>query len=299
MMLRIVNLTAVLAEGQPVTEILTEALSDAPAVLAVYCRAACVLARALARQQDPAEVLQAWMDGMQVALTVARGNRQRLLFVAADTLGAAPQKVLVQACDHLGLGGDQMPLLETVAEIMGAEEGVDPILLQLAESLRSSDLHVVALDGELEACALPSEVPIDTRTLLLSAARLYVEQGDEQRKLKDQLKQRGHQIATSRKEIEDLRRAYDAAEARGQRQQGQVELQRSQLTILQKALEDREGGIAGLREKVAGLEAERAQHAALLAEKDAQLEALWTSTSWRVTAPIRRVKLAFSGNGKD
>ena len=82
-----------------------------------------------------------------------------------------------------------------------------------------------------------------------------------------------------------------------------IDAQNSQTSQLEQHLADTERGLQGARDRIQGLEAVLAFHEKQLHDKDVQLtehaealQAVWNSTSWKITGPMRRVKSRFFGS---
>ncbi len=285
-----------------------ERLAGAPAdwqaaeerpVLVIYERAETAVCKGLADGQSPAQALDHWQARAQELLVFCRKNRRRLALVEAGSLCREPDPVLERVCWQLGIG--PLPGLSWDP----AEPATGPVWQVIADQAVAQSATAVGLGGELEAQAV-LQAPLPTQ--VQAAAQAYAGQTRELEMLPGlqaelQAERAGRAALEAQLQAEADNRVRTA-----RLKDSQVELQLAQVRSLQDALEAELGRLAGLeqaaaeaaalRGRVAALEAERAERETWLQDKDAQLQALWSSTSWRITGPLRRIKLALTGAGR-
>ncbi|UWQ86102.1 hypothetical protein [Leisingera caerulea] len=285
-----------------------ERLAGAPAdwqaaeqrpVLVIYERAETAVCKGLAGGQSPAQVLEHWQARAQALLAFCRRNRRRLALVEAGSLRRDAGPVLEQACKQLGIS--PLPGLD----LDPPQDAAGPVWQVIADQAVAQSAAAVGLGGELEAQAvLQAPLPAQVQ----AAAQAYAGQTRELEMLPGlqaelQAERAGRAALEAQLQAEADNRARTA-----RLKDSQVELQLAQVRSLQDALEAELSRLAGLeqaaaeaaalRGRVAALEAERAERETWLQDKDAQLQALWSSTSWRITGPLRRIKLALTGAGR-
>lgn len=308
--------------------------ADRP-VLVLYERAETAVSTGLARGLSPAQALKNWEDQAQELLAFCRRNRRQVALLEAENLINAPETMLERACGHLGIASLPEPDLERPAEPAGPVwEGIAALAVarSAAAAALNAELEARAIPADAaqpEALEIAERAAQDYRRQLnglaeqevlktaFDAAQKEIQTlGRERPAQKTALDAQTHLAALKQSQAEllqvQLRSLQDALEAERRDFQGVLEEKRrnaANLVKVQGALEEtraalkkesevrkRRGRIVGeLSEQVAALEAAQSERDGWLTDKDAQLQAVWNSTSWRMTAPLRWVKLAVNG----
>ncbi|UWQ35149.1 hypothetical protein K3555_21545 (plasmid) [Leisingera sp. M527] len=301
--------------------------ADRP-VLVLYERAETAVCAGLARGLSPAQALKNWEDHAQELLVFCRRNRRQVALMEAENLVNAPETMLERACGHLGIDPLPKPDMERPGEPAGPVwEGL--AVLAVARSAAAAALNaelearaIPADAAQMEALEIADRAAQDYRQQLNGLAELEV--------LKTALDAAQKEIQTLGRERPAQKAALDAQTRLAALKQSQTELLQVQLRSLQDALEAerrktvkldrvleterhqadqlreardvmiRRGGTIGeLRRQITELEAKRrkqdervAENEACLKEQETQMQALRASTSWRITAPLRRLKIA-------
>ncbi|MCB4457210.1 hypothetical protein [Leisingera sp. McT4-56] len=279
--------------------------AQAHPVLVIYERAETAVCKGLAGGQSPAQALEHWQARAQALLVFCRKNRRRLALVEAGSLRRDPDPVLERVCWQLGIKALPRLSWDPAAPAAG------PVWQVIADQAVAGASEAAALNAELEARAVPAGGQPDALAAADQAAQACRQQLQDLAALRSA---QGQQQAQRRET--DGRLA--ALEAQAAAKQSQAELLQLQLRSLQEALEAerrqtarlaeadaalseerrvkllRGETIQKLRGQIAELEAQLGERDARLAEKDAQMQALRDSSSWRITAPMRRIKLALT-----
>lgn len=296
-------------------------------------------AKGLAGGQSAAQALEHWQARAQALLAFCRRNRRRLALVEAGSLRREPDPVLERVFAHLGqsLPGELQlvpveeeadPVLtviafQAVAQSEAAKAMNGELEARAFPAGSGAECGLRAVDRAAEALARQAEA---VRFLQAQNASLLAERG-EREKLEDQLAKiqaaleaQARSAVAGQEELDllmlqlhalqdeleagflqrrELEAAFSARKEELEQSGAEAESKAKLAAELQEQLAAREEEVKGLHGRIASLEAERVERDAWLQDKDAQLAALWQSTSWRVTAPMRRVKLAFTAKRED
>ncbi|MBY6069091.1 hypothetical protein KUW17_20275 [Leisingera aquaemixtae] len=265
---------------------------DGPALLLMCRPAAETLCRSLEAGQQPGAALEAWQAQAQQVLALQRRCRARVRIVDASALRRAPEAFLALCGQPAGGAAEQR---------LRAASGPapSPVLLELAQSCLAASPELRRLAGELAAAAalaggaragdpeaalqayLQQQDSLQELELLQSQQRSMYEQMEGLYGEKLQLEQR----------LEQMRSGLEAYQALEARLEGLTE----RLAAKEAALKEAGAVIAGLEQAAAGKAGEAA---ALKQEAEtlrAEIRRFEMSRSYRLTAPLRRLRRALRG----
>jgi hypothetical protein len=256
------------------------------------------LALVLAEAADPDPALARWREAAETALAAFRPHRRACRLLDAATLAAAPPAVAAQA-----LGVTRAQAAALVARGTASAARPDAALLPLAELHLRRDRAALRLLAEIEASTLPIPGAARPDRLALARARMAALSGElaSQRAARTEVEAEAARLAArasaAETGLEQLTRRAAQTEAH--------------LAEARAALAEtlREGARAtdrarGLETELATLRATQVREAALSAARHRELTAardeidrLYRSSSWRLTAPLRALRRLFGGGG--
>ncbi|MBK1723538.1 hypothetical protein [Thiocystis violacea] len=240
--------------------------------LLFYTRAETALAHALRRGVEPAGFVRDWQAASRRMMAFQRRHRRRALLIDAERACAQPA-ALCEALASMGLAFD----LESACPTLGAST---PVLERLVAShLLGEDDESLAIEAELEACALPLD-PVDAPALPDPDALWaeYREAGETLRALGQVRDTQSARIKELEEQLEVLSADFRAlSEERDSFAQARAELDRERDRQVQTAAE-RQRQLDTLAAEKAGLKKERdalsKQVASVTAERDGQAKQL-------------------------
>lgn len=294
----------------------TELRDDLPApdaaggadILLLLRAPARALGRRLGAGADPEPALTDWKREAGAVLALNRHDRRRVQIADLDRARAHPRAF----ARHLGLPeGRAAPALPNPAA------GDDPFLVLLAQRLLTGDAAARALMSELEAVTLPfgggnaPDEPDDPGAVL----RAWRETRAASEALKRDLERARAELALARDGAELVqmqnRAMHEELETLARRRQD-LEAETARIPALRLRAGDRARGLAAAGGMVRDLEA-RNRHLqgdlaaragqidrlrARIAELETRIAGMLGSRSYRMTAPLRRIRGLFAGRGR-
>lgn len=241
------------------------------------------IAAAILAGTDPAAACHGWLSSSRTLLELYRRNRRRLLLVDARLLAAdAPESLRAKLCESLGLPALPDPVAPAADPALHLARGLAALILPQIDTVRD------CLDEVLtSSLALPPQA--------ISSAELAVVSGNF-----------GAFVTQAAAQVQEVAQLTERATLLG-----------AQLDLQRKAAEQEQAALAARLQK-AMLEADQALSRALEDLRDearrrssaeqqcdrlmrrvgdltSKLEKTFASTSWRVTRPLRQIKLLVRG----
>ncbi|MBK0329308.1 hypothetical protein I5535_18695 [Rhodobacteraceae bacterium F11138] len=282
-------LGAVLGDGVRIGSVDSlEALPDTGCAILIYDAPEVRIAPALRDGMSLTEASAGWRDQARAILARWRQGRRRLFLADADALVAAPEALAERLAAWL-----ERPAGATPAAI-GDGSGVSPArdihdILAAHAAMTLASLRDLA--DEMEAAGLSPRLARSDDPEQLAAIWKTVELEREQTDLL-QLQLKTAQQALEQ-EYRDRITDRDVAAAELERLRKAAELERLRLET---ALTEQARQIAALLDGHRALMVERGELQAGLTLSRHEIDALFASTSWKVTAPLRRARLAVTGS---
>lgn len=269
---------------------------SADEVVVVLCRSpAESLCQLLLRGQEPGQALREWQVQARSVLTLKRKKRRQVHIFDVRQVSQAPETF----GGYFGLSGQAVELGRS------AELGeLDPVLLALASERFRADRELGALAGEFVASTVPLAKGIQT-DIALDA---YLEKQEvllELRLLQDQQRSMYEQVETlysERLAVErQLEEAERQAEQRLQQMRNGLDSYQEQVDALRAERDKLRGDFAHaqaqLQEavgKISELESTAEIRACEVRDLQEQIRRFETSKSFRITAPLRRLRQIMS-----
>lgn len=276
------------------------------------------LGRALDDGLLPSQGIRRWKQDCKTLLTLFRQRRRVLTLISVQQALAHPQAFVSALSPRLGFKAVIDP--DDIAAAARIPTPPAPWKMILAHQTISQDAEAMRLNGELEAAMLPlgaSSVDPDAAfsdicALEISGAALR----DDLLRLNETMTTQ-HNAHTRKEEalhtrLSDVQEALERSESTAQKRklefQGEQGLLSAQFKAVQeemaalfaenmrnaKIIEALGQDLEGQRCKTEDLSVELAQLQALRKQHEARIAEFQSSTSWKVTAPIRRLKRSFS-----
>lgn len=225
-----------------------------------------LVARAIAEGADPQPVLAGWRRDMGALLALYRANRARLALVERDGLQRNTGAYRVMLSNHaIALPDDLAPAPVPVPEVM---------IRALAELLVLRDAETRQVLDELEASALrPLEIETehgpDAQAVLGAFDRMKAVEGEAAR-LRGEMGRKASELRVQSAQIDQLRAAS--------------ETYATEADTLRADSAHRAEANRKITEEAYALRAE--------------LDAVYASTSWKISGPVRSLKRVLGGGGK-
>lgn len=281
------NLTAALAT-RPAAPVLI------PVLIPVRLPVA-ALSDTLEQGRLPSEALTAWSAQTGTLLGQCRRNRRNVLLIDTESLARNPAGLVPALFARLGMTPPAIPpATDTPAPVR-------PTLELLAHALLEQNPTARAMADELEAMALSAADPaLMSVQLLDQACREYRQQAQESElaQATAELSQERDLLRESLALIQaELTAQVEAAAARSHKSREiQAELllhtaaHEAAKRQLQTALDDRLQREAVLGAQILGSQANLTQLRQQVEHLSDELERVYASRSWRITAPLRRLR---------
>jgi len=270
--------------------------------LLVYPAPTRFIASALEQGSDPAEALNEWLRLTEPLLTAYRQARRRNLLVERDAALANPAGLVSELNRYLGCS------LKVPDETHKADPEVkrdfDPVFLLVADQTCHQNMRARRVAAELEASSLPLQSSTESQAVNVSAAlRSYLTQRQQALQQSSTLREENELLFAQLHQVQDeLESLFLKNRESGQKierlerekaQQNHDQKEENELLILQlQQLQENLGSYSIDNERLRK-EVDEIRHANEGLQNT--VDALYSSMSWKITAPIRRILRPFMG----
>ena len=252
------------------------------------------LVEAICQGASPEAVLAEWREQAGTLMALLRRNRRRLLLVDAHTLtapDAGPEQAMLR--DRLSSPDLRLPVAAPVAD--GDASAALPRILGQLFIARSDDVREILDELQASGIAPPADgIEIDA---LIGAASEFVQLSG----LRQETASLQDQLAAQAQELQKAVQAAEAQRAETAAAQEELRLLRGQFALqaleLQKAAQARvdlyvEADARRVLQRQCDMLKERVE------DLSGKLDAVFGSTSWRVTGPMRGIKRRITRGGE-
>lgn len=293
--------------------------AEVPVLVILAPSPAVLFAAIMERAETPEAAREMWRERVSAWLALNRRNRRAVLVADPADIRAHPGAFLRRL--NLPDTAEARAALTGAAPDTSEAESADPVRRILAQHALEADLRCRTLAGELDAVRLPlsGTAPADPATAAFAADRRRQDERRERDLLQAQQKSLYEQTEALYREklqaeqrLKQLQGGLDSQEAQIGKLEAELAGLRHRLAGKEQALQaagallrDLDQVRARLDDRIAELERRGADQAAALAERSTEaatlqgeLDRILSSRSYRLTAPLRRLRGLFGRGGR-